>query len=184
MAHTSRISPVALQPQKRAKKWSNSSTRQSNNTSSCSVKRACLFLSLALPPNMRTCQSRDVTGRQPAAIRMEVYGVRDILARDVISCKLSVPNASSSFATPSAPASPSRRFSTSPRLTGGFSPKSKRSLISKKNSPPPRTECPRFFHSTLRTPHSEFRTQLGRWFLTQSKGIVDFAEEQAASRAG
>ncbi len=72
---------------------------------------------------------------KPWRIGTEVYGDRDILPRDVISRKLSVPNASasSSSATPCAPASPSRRFSTSRKLTAGFWCRSKRSWILRRN---------------------------------------------------
>ena len=50
---------------------------------------------------------------KPWRIGTEIYGDRDILPRDVISRKLSVPNAeqsSSSSATPCAPASPSKKI--------------------------------------------------------------------------
>jgi len=34
---------------------------------------------------------------------------------------------------------------------------------------------------SFRTPHSEFRVRLGRWFLVQIKEIVDFEEELATA---
>ena len=36
--------------------------------------------------------------------------------------------------------------------------------------------------SLFRTPHSEFRICLGRWFLVQIKEIVDFEEELAGAK--
>ena len=35
---------------------------------------------------------------------------------------------------------------------------------------------------SFRTPHSEFRIRLGRWFLVQIKEIVDFEEELTGAK--
>ena len=72
---------------------------------------------------------------KPWRIGTELYGDRDILPRDVISRKLSVPNAERIFFIRHAcpPASPSKRFSTSRRSAAGFWCRSKRLWILRKS---------------------------------------------------
>ena len=66
---------------------------------------------------------------KPWRIGTEVYGDRDLLPRDVISPKLSVPNAERIFPHALRAGFTSKRFSTSRRLTAGFWCRSKRLWI-------------------------------------------------------